>query len=347
MNHIDSRTDSRTQVLRQAQGLLDTGLAAVSLDELVVQVGALERLTCTDEDDSAELSAVIDEAGRLQGLLVAAAASLPVATLPLPATDSIRRWLASPAGPFARALAQIDRLGAVATGLAILAPGSAAHQEAAATDAAIAAQIQQAARSGGASMVDAAEAAANLLVARGVAGTSEQGLLALSEVLSDRIAAALRGETLEAPALFRLAPIETDQALALGAALATALQRKQPLEVAPDLIELSGSVAWGSPLSGRDLVLHGAENQAVARRDVELLRNVRIVVGEDEIEVELLGDEKGAALLVPMVKGNPGEPCPVRSGNHPGHLVFSLPATSEPVDGYALVVGDQLAFLKR
>jgi hypothetical protein len=343
MNHIDSRT----QLLRQAQGLLDTGLTAVSLDELVVHVGALERLTCTDEDDSAELSALIDEAGRLQGALVAAAAGLPVGSLPLPATDAVRRWLASPAGPFARALAQIDRLGAVVAGLSLLAPGSAALQQAASTDEAIATQIEQAARSAGASMVDAAEAAAKLLVAHGVAAGSERSLLALSGVLELRITAALRGEPIEAPALFRLAPIESDRALALGAALATALQRKQPLEVAPDLIELSGSVAWGAPLSGRDLVLHGAENQAVARRDVELLRDVRVVVGEDEVEVELLGEEKGAALLVPMVNGNPGEPCPVRSGNHSGHLVFSLPATSDPVDGYALVVGNQLAFLKR
>jgi hypothetical protein len=343
MNHIDSRS----QVLRQAQDLLDAGVATVPLETLVIRVGALERLSCTDDDDSPELSAIIDEALRLQGELVAAAAGLPVGGLPLPATDAVGRWLASPTGPFARALAQLDRLGVVTAGLAVLAPGSAAHQAALVADQSFSAQIQRAARSGGAAMVDAAEAAANLLVAGGVAAGSEQSILALSDILGDRIEAALRGEPVEAPALFRLAPIEADRALALGSALATALQRKQPLEVAPDLIELSGSVAWGAPRSGRDLVLHGAENQAVARRDVELLRDVKISVGEEEIEVELLGEEKGAALLVPMLDGHPGAPCAVRSGNHPGHLVFSLPTEGEKVDGYALVVGDRLAFLKR
>ncbi|RYE90662.1 MAG: hypothetical protein EOO75_09845 [Myxococcales bacterium] len=143
------------------------------------------------------------------------------------------------------------------------------------------------------------------------------------------------------------APLDRARAEALGQALAAALQRSSPLAVSPELLDLAAVMAPAGSVRGgaRDVTLHGAA-PALVDESVELLADVVVRASADEIEVELRGAERSPVLLVPLVGGEPRTPCACRTGGHARHLVFT-PSDEPGLEGYALIVGDRLAFLRR
>jgi hypothetical protein len=349
--------DLRKTILDSAARLLASAdPASAPLVDVAARLGAVVRVACGDDGDPEGAQLVADADALLatgNGALPALAARLtssPAEAVELPPTPSLGPWLASPRGPFSAALAELDRLGAVTAGLGVLAPGSTAHRQAQSAVDHAAALVSGAALARGGEMLDAAVAAAERIAAEGVAPGADDALLALSDVCGDRLAAALRGEPLEAPRGFHIRSIDADVASQLGARFAKALSRTSPLEVSPDLMELAPQGAGLGHAEG-DLVLHGASEASVLEPTaVELLKGVLVKYVGSELEVELAAD--ASVLVVPIFRGEPGDPCPVRSGAHTRHLVFTLSlaaddARGDDLDGYALVVGDRLAFLKR
>jgi hypothetical protein len=335
----------RRQIVTQAAALLEGDTPP---DEFLYRLGALCRLSCTDAEASDEAAALVDEADALLPRLQQAALSRDLSGAPLPELSAARAWLAAPRGHHAAVLDALDRLGAVLAALSLVAPGSPAHQQADVAMNELTRRIHEAATRSPQALLDLATAALERIVTAGVVPGQDRALLALDAVAQRTLASALRGEPLTAPCSFRVRPLAAEQAEALGRALAAAMQWSQPLQVAPDLLQL---VDFPAPPAGSrrvfDLTLHGAPPAEPLRETIELMQDVRVTVTDEEIEVELLGEQTGAVLLVPLHRGEPGRPCPSRSGNHPRHLVFTPPPAEEELDGYALVVGERLAFLKR
>ncbi len=335
MNDLDLRRQilSRASALTQPAGLADA--------ELLRLLGQSYRLACTDEGDSDEAAQVVADADRL---LDQARASLagrtPVAASPDLAL--VEDWLADPHGPASAVLDVIDALGAQQAGLEALG--------AEATLAPVVAQLADRIRLAGArhpgALVELARLAAERSVVQGVVPGADDAMLALDDVLHRHLTSALR-RTSQAPRRLGLRPLDTARAEQLGQTLAAALQRKSPLTVSPELLDLAAFFTTGGPRSvGRDVMLHGASSGQSADESLELMRNVTVRVTADEIEVELQGDESGPVLLIPLVDGEPRLPSPSRAGSHARHLVFS-PSDEPGLDGYALIVGERLAFLKR
>jgi len=336
----------RRQLLTQAEALLSPSAAASSSDFLL-HVGQVYRVSCTDADASDEAASLVDQADALLEKLLQAARGRALDDAQLPELSGVHGWLRAPRGHFAEVLSALDRLGAFKAGLSLAAGGSALdHQADVATNELVRRIEEAAARSPGA-LFELGIAALERAVAHGIVPGEDRALLALDAVVQRRLSSALRGQPFEAPRSTRVRPLDAEQAAALGSALASAMQRSQPLRVAPDLLELSSFPVIPGSSRAFDLILHNAATAAPLHQSVELMRDVRVTVTDEEIEVELLNDEQGAVLLVPLVQGEPGRPCPSRSGNHPHHLVFTPAFPEAGLDGYALVVGDRLAFLRR
>ena len=65
-----------------------------------------------------------------------------------------------------------------------------------------------------------------------------------------------------------------------------------------------------------------------------------------ELVADVAERGKGPVMLVPLERGEPGAPCASRGGAKPTETVFTLNEATPSLDGYALVVGDRIAFLK-
>lgn len=337
---------TRHQILNAAAALLDGGTQHLPADELLCRVGEVFRVACTDGSDSDEAASLVDRADALLDRFQAETRGRSFEGVRLPDTGDLRSWLRAPSAHAAAILSSLDRLGAIAAGLTVLAEGSRPSDEALGAVREATRLIEEATERSAASLFDLGVAALERVVERGSVHGADGALLALDGAVHQRLQAALRGEDL-APgrqAAERVRPISAEQASQLGSLLARALQRKQPLEVAPELLDLSAFPGWGSPAS-RDLVLHSADMTPTSR-EVRLMKDVRVTLAESEIEVEVKGDEASPVMLVPLIHGEPGDPCPCRSGNHPRHFVFSPADPETGLEGYALVVGDRLAFLK-
>lgn len=333
---------TRRQILNAAADLLDRGPSALTADEFLLRAGQVYRIACTDAEASDEAADLVDQADALLERFRAEGHGLPLSGLTLPDVGQAERWLQAPAPRFAEVLETLDRVGAIKAGLALL---DGARPEVDQASDRLVAQIQAATERHPEALFDLGVAALERIAERGLVPGEDAALLALDEAVQRRLTSALAGQPLEANRTFRVRPLASEQAQALGQALALAMQRTNPLAVAPDLLELAPFTAAASS-RGHDLVLHGVSPRASVDLSVELMRDVRVSVHEDEIEIELLGNESGPVLLVPLVRGEPDRPCASRSGNHPRHLIFT-PAPADPnLDGYALVVGDRLAFLK-
>ena len=337
----------RRQILTSAAALL-RGDRAPSTGELLLHAGRVYRLSCTDADASEEAAALVAEADALLDPLAQAARGRDLDAVLLPDLAPAREWLASPRSHHAATLALLDHLGALQAALSLIAPESPTYRRASEASDALVQDLQIAAVRAPEATLDLAVAALEQMTSAGVVPGEDRALLALDALAQRNIAAALRGQPLPAPRAIRVRPIAAEQAEALGKALALAMQRSQPLQVAPDLLQLADFPA--PPAGSRrffDLTLHNAQPGAPLRESIELMRDVRVTVTDEEIEVELQDAPQGAVLLVPLRSGDPGDPCPQRSGNHPNHLVFTPPSPEEDLEGYALVVGDRLAFLRR
>lgn len=324
--------------------VLGARLAAgpTALDAADLQlVGAAARVAGGDAEDDAE-ALLVDAAEALlakaRGIAVA-----PVAALPdTPALDAL---LLSPRGPFTAALLELDRLGSTIAGLSALghssAPAAIAHA------ARLAARIRDVARSSSADLLRAGEAASRAIAERGVDIEADAALVALADVVDLRLRAALGGEPLEPAAPVRAATLPAALAASLGATLARALGRAT-LDVSPDLLELAAPGAMS--VRGADLVLHGAAAAAEthAPAPIEVLRGVRVTYRHGELVVDLSRVvSPSTVMLVAIERGEPGVFCDKRGGATPSEVVFTLTDPTPELDGWALVVGDDLAFLRR
>ncbi|MCS6900142.1 MAG: hypothetical protein RMJ98_03570 [Myxococcales bacterium] len=334
----------RRQILTQAAALL---AGAPSPEDFLPCLGALYRLSCTDAEASDEAASLVDEAEALLLKLVQTASRLDFSSLSLPDISPVQAWFAAPRDHYAAVLGLIDHLGAILAALALVAPGSSLHQQADIAMNELTRCIEEAAARSPRALLNLSTTALERMATTGVVPGADRALLALDAVARRALASALQGEPLTAACSFRIRPLDAKQADALGRMLATAMQRSQPLQVAPDLLQLVDFPA--PPTSSRrtfDLTLHGAPSGMHLRETVELMQNVHVTVTDEEIEVELQGELDSTVLLVPLHRGEPGRPCPSRSGNHPRHFVFTPPPAEEELNGYALVVGDRLAFLQ-
>jgi hypothetical protein len=336
----------RRQTLTHAAATLDNG--ALPPADFLYRLGQVYRLSCTDGDASDEAAALIDEADALLARLQEDAPRRQLQGAQLPDLALAHAWFAAPRGHHAGILATLDRLGATLAALSLVAPGSPLHHQADVAMNELSRRVQSAAAPASGALLDLAVAALEHIALNGIVPGEDRALLALDAIAQRSISAAFHGEPLPTPRVFPVRPLAAEQAEALGKALAAAMQRSQPLQVAPDLLQLAD---FPTPPAGSrrafDLMLHGAAPDAPLRESIELMQDVQVTVTDEEIEVELLGEVSGAVLLVPLHRGEPGQPCPSRSGNHAGHLVFAPPPPDADLDGYALVVGDRLAFLRR
>ncbi len=336
-----SQPSSRERFLADLEGLLAAGGRGASPARLASAVGRVARVACGDDDDGLDLP------GRADALLERARAAFagPALAAGAPAArgGAIDRWLAAPRGPFSAALAELDELGALAAGLAELAPGSPAARALDGRVGELARALRDRAREARRPMFEAALAASSRVVERGVHPEHDRALLALADVVGLQLAAALEGEPIDDEA-WKVRATEPALAERLGALLARALERPAPLAVAPDMVELAAYGLRHGPASVGDLVLHEGGPDAAAKAErVELLPGVWVRPLEAELEVETSPDAAAPCLLT-LVAGEPGEPCPSREGHRAGQLVFSLAPDAE---GYALVVGEQVALLRR
>ncbi|MCU0657300.1 MAG: hypothetical protein MUF64_19185 [Polyangiaceae bacterium] len=338
----------RRHLLNQARAALHQPSSRTT-ESLLIDLGRCYRIGCTDAEASDEAAALVAEADLLLDGLKQALQGRDLATLRLPPLDEAHRWLASPRTRHGAVLDAFDRHGAVQAALSLLAPDSEPHRRASAEAAEALGALQIAAVRAPEAILELTLSALERIVLAGVVPGEDPLLLALDDLARRHLASALQGQPLPAPTTIRVRPLDAAQAEALGNALALAMQRSRPLQVAPDLLELADFPA--PPAGSRrsfDLRLHNAPQEGPRRESIELLQDVQVTVTEEEIEVEFQGDPHDAVLLVPLHQGQPGEPCPVRSGNHPRHLIFSPPAPlPDAPDGYALVIGDRLAVLRR
>jgi hypothetical protein len=331
-----SQPPDRERYLTDLEGLLAEGGPTAPAGRILDAVGRVARVACGDDDAAPGLPE------RADGLLERARRAFEgLAGDGEPPTAHVARWLASPRGPFSAALAELDRLGALAGGAAELAPGSPAALRLTGRVDELAGAIADRARSERRPMFEAALAASALIVERGVHPEHDRALLALADVVGLQLAAALGGEPLDDEP-WKVRAADPAAAERLGALLARALERPDPLAVAPDLLELS---ARGWPQAGKpagDLVLHEAPPATAAER-VELLPGVWVRPLETELEVEV-APRAAAPRLVPLTDGEPGEPCPAREGHQAGHYVFTLTTGAEE---FALVVDANVALVRR
>lgn len=324
----------RSLAVAKLRALLDDGRGEIDLTD----VGAVARVASGDAED-APSARLVDEADAL--LARARAARFHGdATFAMPAVD---RWLADPRGPFSEAVAELDRLGAITSALAFVDPSGDAHAAAAARVAALVERIGGAARVHGALLLDAAILASERIAAGGVDGAGDGALIALADVLGARLDAALAGEPLEAKTSVRAARLDASRATELGVVLAKALGRTT-LDVSPDLLELAAHLV--SPASARDIVLHGTEATESQPLPVEILRGVHVTIGNGELVADVADRGRSVVMLVPIERGEPGTPCTARGGATTSETVFTLHEVTAELDGYALVVGDRIAFLR-
>jgi hypothetical protein len=341
-----SQPSRRERILTDLEGLLASGGRAAPPERLVAAVGRASRVACGDDEEGLGLperaDALLERAREIFGNV--APPSAEALTLGAPRGE-VSRWLTSTRGPFSSALTELDDLGALAAGLEQLAP----HAPAAGLLSDRIAELERAfrgrARDGQErrAMFEAAMAASSLITERGVHPEHDRALLALADVVGAQLSAALGGEPLDDDA-WRVRAVEPGVAERLGALLARALERPNPLAIAPDMVELAAQGSWRAPASIGDLVLHEGSLESAAKAErVELLPGVFVRPLEGELEVETAPGAEAPCLLV-LVGGEPGEPCPAREGHRAGQLVFTLAPEAE---GYALVAGERVALLRR
>jgi hypothetical protein len=312
----------------------------------IALVGAAARISASDPGDEGEeneMTQMIEEADRLLSAITTSVARVHA---DLPDLSPVHRWLADPRGPWTEAVATIDALGTIAAGLATLAPESSESKRATTEVASLAKEIAHTAKDHSSYMLDAAVAASERIADEGVCPGPDDALIALADVVGTRLEAALRGEPLEMTAPIRARAIAPSLSQALSETLQKAL-RKPSLDVSPDLLELSIQHSHAPSLRG-DVMLHQASPEpARDTRPVELLRGVKVVYRGSELEVSL-ESSKEAPLLVPILRGEPGKPCASRGGSHARETIFTLDADDgDEIDGYALVVGERVVFLRR
>jgi hypothetical protein len=334
----------RERILADLEGLLASGGRAASPERLLTAVGRAARVACGDDDEGLGLpdraDALLARAREAFGDLTPPAGE--DAAVGAPGGEALR-WLDSTRGPFSSALAELDELGALAAGLSQLAPSSPAADALSRRIAGLARAVEGRAPSERRAMFEAAMAASALVAERGVHPDYDRALLALADVVGLQLSAALEGEALDDEA-WKVRSVEPAVAERLGALLARALERPNPLAVAPDMVELAAQGFWRAPASVGGLVLHEEALEAAAKAErVELLPGIWVRPLEGELEVETEAGAEAPCLLR-LVGGEPGEPCPAREGNRAGQLVFTLAPDAE---GYALVAGERVALLRR
>lgn len=340
-----SQPSRRERILTDLEGLLASGGHAAPPERLLAAVGRASRVACGDDEEGLGLperaDVLLERAREIFGQITPSAETL---TFGAPRGD-VSRWLASTRGPFSSALTELDDLGALAAGLEQLAPHAPAAGPLSDRIDELEGAFRGRARDGQErrAMFEAAMAASSLIAERGVHPEHDRALLALADVVGAQLSAALEGEPLDDDA-WKVRAVEPGVAERLGALLARALERPNPLAIAPDMVELAAQGSWRAPASIGDLVLHEGSLESAAKAErVELLPGVFVRPLEGELEVETASEAEAPCLLV-LVGGEPGEPCPAREGHRAGQLVFTLVPEAE---GYALVAGERVALLRR
>lgn len=314
---------ARARELARATGALSP--------EQVWTVGRLLRVAEGDVETD-EDAALADEATALATTLLAR----PRVELALPDGAALRAHLAEPRGAVGPAADEVDRLGAWTAVLLRGAPASDAATRAREAGRALATTVSD--RAFDLALVPLAEAVSRRVADEGVVADAEPVTLALTDVLGAALAHALRGDALSTPA----PPLGATEAAALATVLARALG-KVSFAAPAELFDVA------VPATRREaaLTLHESTQRA-PEQTIVVFGGVEVTVGPDEIRVVVPhGAPRDAPALVCIERGQPGAPCPSRGGATSRETVFAVPASRRDLDGFALVIGDRLAFLRR
>lgn len=320
----------KAEIVARARGLAAEGGPLSPSD--VWALGRLLRVAGSDVESDEE-AALVDEAGSLATALL----SRDRAVVELPTGDAVRAHLAAPAGPVGAAADEVDRLGALAAVLLGAAPSSLEAARAVDLGRTLAASVGVA---DALALLPLAEAVSRRVSEEGVVSEAEPLTLALTDVLGAALGRALGGEALSAPRP-RVA-LDEPASAALASVLARAL----------------GKVSFAAPAELFDvfvpavhreaaLTLHEATPRA-PEQTLVVFGGVEVTVGPGEIRVVVpQGPTRDAPILVCIERGHPGEACPSRGGATARETVFTLPTSRRDLDGFALVLGDRVAFLRR
>lgn len=308
----------------QAQALADK----TRLEEAdFVTLGRVLRAENRDDEDP---STDVDAWAALRARVEAFPAVAAKPAVPLPKTPALDAFAATLGGDVAAVVADAERLGAAALAEAFLHGSGDVGAVARSFGVAIASKGREHAID----LFPYAEAALRAVCANGAHPDGDHVLLALSDVVGHRLEAALRGE----PLLGRKkASFTAESAAALSAVLAQAFGRAS--------LELVGTPTLlpAPSVRGQDLVLHDAGLAAPPRSLVEA-RGVSVKLVGREIVVRFDGPRPETVMLVSIVYGEPDAYLSPRGGADDRELVFEL--VDDEVDGYALVVGDRVLFLR-
>ncbi len=297
-------------------------------------VWALGRLLRVAEGDAEtdEEAALAEEASALATTLLARGR----AALEWPHGEALLSHLSDPRGAFEPAADEVDRLGAWSAVTLRAEPSSDAAARARDTGRELAVAV--ASTPFEAALVPLAEAVSRRIAAEGVVVDAEPVSLALTELLGEALTRALGGEPLFAPR----ARLDEADVAALASILARALG-KVSFAVPAELFDVA------IPAARREsaLTLHEAAPRA-PEQTVVVFGSVEVTVGATELRVVVpQGGPREAPALVCIERGQPGEPCSSRGGATSRETVFTLPARRRELDGFALVIGERFAFLRR
>lgn len=298
----------------------------------VWDLGRLLRVAHSDAETDDE-ARVVDEAAAICSTLVVRDRE----ALPVPSGDAIRRHLANPAGPLRQAADEIDRLGALTAVLQLTQPDGNEAREARATSAALALAVTHVRDT--ASLLPLAEAVSRRIADEGIVVSAEPLAVALTDVLGTQLGRALSGERFEAPAA--RAPFDAAEAASLASVFAKAFG-KVSFAAPPELFDVMVPTARHEP----SLVLHEVTPRE-AERTLVVFGGVEVTIGRSEIRVVMKDGKKESPILVCIERGEPGQVCASRGGATSRELVFALPSARRDLDGFALVMGDRIAFLRR
>lgn len=320
-------------------------ITSLSTSDLFYLLGQIYRLSCTDAEASKEASTIVNEADEWLNKFQEFALQRSLEELEFPELNATYAWLTAPQDHYAAVLSVLDRLGAILVALSLVAHGSEQYQRAEVVVQETVRRLRKAVVHAPETLLDLGMAALEQIATTGIVYGDDLVLQELDTIAQEALSSALRGNLL-ASRTIRVRPLAVEEAEMLGKILSTALRRSQPLEVAPDLLELASTDIWGyRSKPAYDLVLHQAVQKVQQQERVELMMGIEVTISAEEIEVEFQ-ENQGTVLLVPLHRGEPGVPCRSRSGNHANHWVFMPAEPKEGLDGYALIVGDRLAFLR-
>lgn len=331
----------RQQIVSAVESLLSRPIAQDELPAVLGTIGALSRVAQGDDDEG-----LADRADELLARCTTELAPVfagSMESVKLPSLTPVRRWLQAPWGAFSHVIDTLDRAGAIAAGLEVVAPSSSRTTQITNELSTLAADVARISKREGGVMVDAAMAAATKITSHGVAPGADDVLISLSDVLAERIEASLRGEPIDVPAPVRARVLAQDEMSQLSSVLSKALQAPS-LSISPDLLEMAWPLATAR---SADVFLHGEAVEALpSLPETEVAAGIHAQFIGGELVVRFDESPTRGAFLIPLRSGTAGSALRPREGATSSQIVFEL-GDAQNAEAMALVVGDLVVLIRK